>query len=102
MQALELIRVLQDSSTISLQRASMRIRVTMPSKDAKRLKERILPSATTVEVDETDENGWELVCLIDPGQFRVINELLNAEIKNSAGRIETLSFAAVQQGDEQA
>lgn len=73
----------------------------MPSKDGKRLRDRIVPLASKVEVDETDENGWELVCLIDPGQFRVINDLLGTELKGNAGRIETLSFAAVEPGDEQ-
>jgi ribosome maturation protein SDO1 len=31
--------------------------------------------------------------LIDPGQFRVINEILQKEVKGK-GRIETLTFAA--------
>jgi len=31
--------------------------------------------------------------LIDPGQFRVINELMHKECKGR-GRIETISFAA--------
>lgn len=33
------------------------------------------------------------VILIDPGQFRVINEMLQRECKGR-GRIETMSFAA--------
>jgi ribosome maturation protein SDO1 len=36
--------------------------------------------------------------LIDPGQFKVINELLQSELKGK-GRLETLSFAAVE-GEE--
>jgi ribosome maturation protein SDO1 len=40
------------------------------------------------------------IALIDPGQFRVINELLQKEVKGKdRARVETLSFAAVE-GDE--
>ena len=35
------------------------------------------------------------IMLIDPGQFRVLTELLQKETKGK-GRIETLNFAAVQ------
>lgn len=39
--------------------------------------------------------------LIDPGQFKVINELLQAELKGKdKGRLETLSFAAVEGQEE--
>ena len=35
------------------------------------------------------------ILLIDPGQFRVLTDLLQKETKGK-GRIETLNFAAVQ------
>jgi ribosome maturation protein SDO1 len=41
------------------------------------------------------------VALIDPGQFKTINELLQAECKGKdRPRLETLSFAAVEAGGE--
>lgn len=95
----------------------MRVRITMPSKDGKRLKEQVLPLVAKVEDDEWGDE-WELVRfhvrfplkkhlltpvhaaqvgLIDAGNFRVINTLLE-ELKGK-GKIETISFSAVE-GDE--
>ena len=89
----------------------MRVRVTMPTADGKRLREKILEGAQTVENDEMGQDEWELVSslwtrstsffsdpilqimLIDPGQFRVINELLQKECKGR-GRIETMTMSA--------
>ncbi|KAG8698918.1 hypothetical protein FRC09_006942 [Ceratobasidium sp. 395] len=93
-QVLECIKHLQSHSTLPIQRARMRIRITMPSKDGKRLKEQILQGAEKVEDEDWGED-WEVTILIDPGQFRVLTELVQSdkELKGS-GRIETLSFAA--------
>lgn len=59
-QALDLIKVLQASKTLPIARARMRVRITMPAKDGKRLKEKILPLVSTVEDDEWGDE-WELV-----------------------------------------
>ncbi|PSR72437.1 hypothetical protein PHLCEN_2v11688 [Hermanssonia centrifuga] len=111
-QVSECIRLLQAESTLPIQRARMRVRVTMPVKDGKRLREQIVEGAEKVEGDEMGQEEWEVVSLlyltelkhylitmdsqvmlIDPGQFRVMNELLQKECKGK-GRIETMSFAA--------
>jgi len=68
----------------------MRVRITMPSKDGKQLKEKILESADKVEEDEFGQNDWELIMLIDPGQFKVLTELLQTEVKGR-GRMETMN-----------
>lgn len=83
----------------------------MPTADSKRLREKIIEGAEKIEDDETGQEEWEVVrriyiglnsvfadfpdqvMLIDPGQFRVINEILQKECKGR-GRIETMSFAA--------
>ena len=39
----------------------MRIRITMPTKDGKRLKEQITSAADTVEEDDTTSEEWETV-----------------------------------------
>lgn len=98
---LDAIRQLQEAGTIPIQRARMRIRLTMPAKDGKRLKEKIVPLAETVEEEDWSDE-WELIALIDPGKFKIINELLQAEMKGKdRGRLETLSFAAVEEKGEQ-
>jgi hypothetical protein len=59
-QALELIKVLQGSNVLPIARARMRVRVTMPSKEGKRLKDKVLPLIDNVE-DEDWGDEWELV-----------------------------------------
>jgi ribosome maturation protein SDO1 len=87
----------------------MRVKVAMPAEDSKRLREKIIEGAETIEGDETGQEEWLVVrpshfsmtsfpiipqvMLIDPGQFRIINEILQKECKGR-GRIETVSFAA--------
>ncbi|RDB29211.1 Ribosome maturation protein SBDS [Hypsizygus marmoreus] len=92
-QVSECIKLLQSDSNLPIQRARMRVRVSMPTHDSKRLREQIIQGAEKIEDDETGQEEWEVVMLIDPGQFRVINEILQKECKGR-GRIETMSFAA--------
>jgi len=92
-QVSECIKLLQTESKLPIQRARMRVRAALPAADADRLRARILESAESVEREETGSDGWEAIMLIDPGQFRVLNELLQKECKNR-GRLETLTFTA--------
>ena len=39
----------------------MRVRITMPTKDGKRLKEQIVAAADTIEEDEFGSDEWEIV-----------------------------------------
>ncbi|KAJ9116291.1 hypothetical protein QFC22_004731 [Naganishia vaughanmartiniae] len=121
-QALECIKLLLEKSPLPIERARMKVRLTMPTKDGKRLKDRVLASAESVEENEMTMEEWEVVSptssssfpyslphktksqhntlrarqimLIDPGQFRVLNELLESETKGR-GRMESMGYAAV-------
>ncbi|KAJ6519269.1 SBDS protein C-terminal domain-containing protein [Mycena sanguinolenta] len=86
------IKQLQSDSTLPIQRSRMRVRVTMPTIDGKRLKDKVKEGAQTVEEEEMGQNEWEVIMLIDPGQFRVINELLQKECKGR-GRLETITIS---------
>ncbi|KAG6837221.1 hypothetical protein H0H93_013089 [Arthromyces matolae] len=92
-QVSECIKQLQSDSTLPIQRARMRVRVTMPTADSKRLREKIVEGAEKVEDDETGQEEWEVIMLIDPSQFRVITDILQKECKGR-GRIETMTFSA--------
>ena len=46
----------------------MRVRVTMPTKDGKRLREQILEGAEKVEADETGAEEWEVVSASSPAE----------------------------------
>ncbi|KAJ9092951.1 hypothetical protein QFC19_008549 [Naganishia cerealis] len=85
-QALECIKLLLEKSPLPIERARMRVRLTMPPRDGKRLKERVVACAERVEEDETTSEEWEV--------FRVLNELLEAETKGR-GRMESMGYAAV-------
>lgn len=115
-QALDLIKVLQAKKTLPIARAQMRVRITMSSKEGKKIKDKVLPLIAKVEEDEWSDE-WELarlpppslrsglshlrtlsnsqVALIDPGSFRLIDDLLQKEVKG-AKKIETMSFSAVE------
>ncbi|RUS21243.1 ribosome maturation protein SBDS-like protein [Endogone sp. FLAS-F59071] len=98
-QALEVIKQLQEKSIIPIQRAQMRIRIVMAnSKDTKKLREKMMPMIANVE-DEDFGDEYELICTIDPGQFRVITELLQTETKGKA-QIEITSLRDKEEGDE--
>lgn len=97
-QALEAIKLLQERRIIPIARAQMRIRLTMASKDGKRIKEKVLGMIATVEEDDWSAE-WELVGLIDPGQLRSLSDLLQSETKGR-GKLETLSLSEMAEGDE--
>lgn len=60
-QALDLIRQLAlPESVLPVQRVRMRVRITMPSKDAKRVKEKVLELVDEVEEEDMDAE-WETV-----------------------------------------
>uniref|UniRef100_A0A1A7YGA2 Ribosome maturation protein SBDS n=1 Tax=Iconisemion striatum TaxID=60296 RepID=A0A1A7YGA2_9TELE len=95
-QALEVIRQLKE--TMQIQRAHMRLRLVLPAKEAKRLKEKLKPILQVVESEDFDEE-LELVCLVDPGCYREIDELIRCETKGR-GSLEVLSLKDVEEGDE--
>ncbi|TFY79825.1 hypothetical protein EWM64_g4183 [Hericium alpestre] len=93
-QVSDCIKALQSSSTLPIQRARMRIRVTLPAEQTQ-LRESVLKGAEKVERDDVVGQEWISVLLIDPAQFRVITDLLNKETKGR-GQIETITFAATK------
>lgn len=58
-QALEVIRQLKES--MEIQRAHMRLRLVLPAKEGKRLKEKLKPLLQVVESEDFDEE-LEMVC----------------------------------------
>lgn len=93
-QVSECVRLLQSNSHLPIQRARMRIKVSLPVADGERLREKLTEGAEKIEEINTGQSQWEVVMLINPGQFRAINEIMQKGCKGR-GRIETLSFAAV-------
>ncbi|CAI8006613.1 Ribosome maturation protein SBDS, partial [Geodia barretti] len=90
-QALEVIRILQE--TIPLQRASMRLKVTLPAREARHVRDKILPHLT-VQHEEWDSDQLCIECLMDPGCYRVVEEAVRQETKGR-GTLELLSIKEV-------
>lgn len=86
-QALDVIKQL--TTVIPIQRAQMKVRVILPAKEAKKIKEKVI-QYITVE-SEAFEPDLNMVGLIDPGYFRVLEEAIVGPTKGR-GSVEVLSL----------
>ena len=64
-QVSECIKLLQAHSQLPIQRARMRVRVSVPQADAERVRDKVLESAEAVEKDERGGDEWETVRVYD-------------------------------------
>ncbi|KAI4502932.1 hypothetical protein M0802_001976 [Mischocyttarus mexicanus] len=96
-QALDVIPQLQ--CVIPLERAQMRLKVTISNKEAKKLREKLTKLVRKVESENWNNGRLDLICLIDPGQFKEIDELVSSETKRT-GLIELLNLKEIAEGDE--
>ncbi|KJH52857.1 rRNA metabolism protein, SBDS family [Dictyocaulus viviparus] len=95
-QALEAIPKLREA--INIERAKMRIRIAMPSHEAKITHTRLKSLFSDLEMEDWAEGGLEMVGLIEPGNFRITDELVRKESKGH-GRVEILSLKDVREGE---
>ncbi|KAG0166815.1 hypothetical protein DFQ28_006552 [Apophysomyces sp. BC1034] len=99
-QALDVIKQLQEKQLLPIQRAQMRLRITLAqSKETKKLREKLIPLITSVEDEDFESTEYELIALADPGQYRVINDLLTNETKGK-GQLEIMNLREKEEGDE--
>lgn len=98
-QALDVIKQLKETGTIQIERAQMRIKISMTAKDARRLKEKIKKLATKVESEEFNGSEFETNILVDPGVFRELDDLVRSETKGK-GELEVLSLKDVKEDEE--
>ncbi|XP_034942245.1 ribosome maturation protein SBDS [Chelonus insularis] len=97
-QALEIIPQLK--AVIPLERAQMKIRIVYSNKTAKKLKEKIVKLVTKIENECWDGgNLGSIDCLIDPGKYREIDELIRAETRGQ-GMVELMSLKEITEGEE--
>ncbi|KAF8763342.1 Ribosome maturation protein SBDS like protein [Argiope bruennichi] len=94
-QALEVIKKLQEVMPIA--RSQMKLRVSIPGGKAYRNKLKEL--AASVESQNMDEGNLQMVFLIDPGNFRKVDEIVTNETKGK-GQLEVISLKDIQEGDE--
>lgn len=70
-QVSECIKLLQTNSTLPIQRARMRIRVSIPSADEARLREKILEGVEKVEREGPDGDEWSTVRVPDVSRCEI-------------------------------
>ena len=101
---------------MAIDRARMRLRLVLPVREARKVREKIKSSLASVEQEDWTPD-LEIVklfwcnyiyniiclslqiCLIDPGSYRNIDEVVRSDTKGK-GTVEVLSLKDVEEGDE--
>ncbi|XP_026757674.1 ribosome maturation protein SBDS [Galleria mellonella] len=96
-QALDVIQLLKKE--IPLERAQMRVRILLTGKDAKKIKDKVIKLAMSVEEENWDSGTANIICLIDPGNFRNLDEMIRMETKGS-GQFELLNLKEMVEGEQ--
>lgn len=96
-QALDAITQLK--AVMPLERAQMRLKISIPGKEAKKLKDKVVKVISKIETEEWINGSLTITCLIDPGQYRQVDELIRSETKGNAV-LELLCLKEVLEGDE--
>lgn len=96
-QALDVIPQLK--TVMPLERAQMRLRLSTGGKEARKLREKIAKMATKIETEDWDGGCLNMICLIDPGQYRDIDQLVRSETKG-AGLLELVNLKEITEGEE--
>ncbi|XP_036335909.1 ribosome maturation protein SBDS-like [Rhagoletis pomonella] len=96
-QTLDAIKLLREHMPI--ERSRMKLRVSFAGKECSKLKESVSKLATKVEHEEWDEATLHMALLIDPGNYRVIDELVRNETKGK-GLVELLELKEVVENEE--
>ncbi|ESO11516.1 hypothetical protein HELRODRAFT_166516 [Helobdella robusta] len=97
-QALEAIKLLMASGNIKIQRAQMRLKVHVPAKDGKKVREKIRKLASKIEEDAFDDD-LHMVFLVDPGAFREVSNVVSTDSKGK-GSVEVVNLKTVKDDEE--
>ncbi|CAD5118876.1 DgyrCDS7549 [Dimorphilus gyrociliatus] len=97
-QALDVIQQLKATETFKIERAQMKLRLFIPSKDGKRVREKVKKTNAQILSEEFDCD-LEMTVVIDPGLFREIDDIVKMETKGK-GQVEVLSLNTCGDDDE--
>jgi len=97
-QALEVIKQLKETNALNIQRAQMRLKITIPAKDGKKVREKIKKLSSKIEVDEFTDD-LEMIFLVDPGCFRDVDDLVRSDTRGK-GHLEVISLKDVNEQEE--
>lgn len=96
-QALDVIKLLKEN--MPLERARMKLKIVFSGKEARKLKEKVVKLAGSVEQEDWEGANVTLICVIDPGLYRQMDEIVRSETKGQ-GILELLNLKEVVEGDE--
>jgi len=98
-QALETISKLKE--TLPIERAQMRMKVLTPIRFNNKIRKHLtkLGASCTIESEEKIEETMALILLVDPGQYRVIDDLVKNETQGG-GSMELLSLKEMRDDEE--
>lgn len=96
-QALDVIPQLKE--VLNIERAQMRIRVTISGKEARKLRDKISKLTSKIEEEDWNSGVLNMVCLIDPGHYRQASEIVTSETKGQ-GLLELINLKEVKEGEE--
>ena len=63
------------------------------------IKERISKLASKVEEEEFNSDSYEVIFLVDPGNYRELDEIVRKDCRGK-GRLEVLDLKEAVEGDE--
>jgi len=100
-QALETVGKLKVQ--IPIERSQMRIRIVLPVSESKKFLAALkkLTTAVTTESEEKSDSDLSLVLLIDPGQYRPLDEMVRDQTQGK-GLLELLNLKEVAEIDDSA
>lgn len=96
-QSLEVIPLIK--SEIPLERAQMRVRILLSGKDARKTRDKAVKLAMNIEEENWEAGTANIICLIDPGSFRTLDEMIRTDTKGS-GQFELLNLKEMIEGEQ--
>ncbi|CAG4988543.1 unnamed protein product [Parnassius apollo] len=96
-QALDVIQMIKKE--IPLERAQMRVRISLSGKDARKVRDKAIKLAMSVEEENWESGTANIICLIDPGNFRHLDEMIRADSK-AHGQFELLNLKEMVEGEQ--
>jgi ribosome maturation protein SDO1 len=91
-QALGVIKLLKDKKALPIERASMRLQLSVPEKQSSDVKSKLASMVQKIEREHLAGEKVQLEVMIEPAKFRDVNQLIKQDT-NGAGTVEILVHA---------
>ncbi|CAF4938446.1 unnamed protein product [Pieris macdunnoughi] len=96
-QALDVIQMIKKE--IPLERAQMRVRIVLSGKEARKIRDKAVKLTSKVEEESWEAGTANIICLIDPGSFRNLDEMIRSDTKGT-GQFELLNLKETIEGEQ--